>query len=386
MKLDKNKFGVIGIDRIKFYVSVNAVNTLIEPDRYGIAPKGAKKYIYVDDMATGEKIKLTKLNYEKVMKHIELEVDNVVYGLSLTKERNKVVLDIVLPRLIYLEVHNAYNVIDKDEIIKGFEGLIEALLVEGIEIDPYEFWECFYIEINKTVITDESLSEYIKLLRWLLDNAMEREMINAKSEQQEQKVKWDYEKKIKDLVKSLTLHFGTKRIDKKLYDKMAQMFNVLGIVVEEEMNLSRLEIKLDKEAIRSAFGGVSVMDILNKDKMEKTYKRHTKILIEMLNLFTEETIQYLESQFESANYTGVKNVKDNKVADDVIFDILFLAEAMRRVYKKNNISKRFSTDVKKLSANHKHSLDGNYDKLSKLLIAFNDDIEVGRFDTVRKYF
>ena len=45
-------------------------------------------------------------------------------------------------------------------------------------------------------------------------------------------------------------------------------------------------------------------------------------------------------------------------------------------------------DIKKLLKNYDSSLYGKYNKLHKILIAFNDDsIEFGRFDTIdTKYF
>ena len=47
MKLDRSKFNVIGIDRIKIYVKIMAVNTKINADLYSVATENANKYCEV---------------------------------------------------------------------------------------------------------------------------------------------------------------------------------------------------------------------------------------------------------------------------------------------------------------------------------------------------
>ena len=62
-------------------------------------------------------------------------------------------------------------------------------------------------------------------------------------------------------------------------------------------------------------------------------------------------------------------------------------EAIEKVYKDMG-NRNFNRDIKKLLKNYDSSLYGKYNKLHKILIAFNDDsIEFGRFDTIdTKYF
>ena len=68
-----------------------------------------------------------------------------------------------------------------------------------------------------------------------------------------------------------------------------------------------------------------------------------------------------------------------------IFDIMFLMEAIRRVYKKYE-NKNVSRDIKKLLKCYDTSMYGKYIELSNILIAFNGDIEATNFDNFKKYF
>ena len=104
-----------------------------------------------------------------------------------------------------------------------------------------------------------------------------------------------------------------------------------------------------------------------------------------LKEFTDEEIKYLESQFKKANFKEIDRVYKENVKG--MFDIYFLIEATEKVYKDMG-NRNFNRDIKKLLKNYDSSLYGKYNKLHKILIAFNDDsIEFGRFDTIdTKYF
>lgn len=179
------------------------------------------------------------------------------------------------------------------------------------------------------------------------------------------------------------MYFGTNRIGKKIYDKTSQIKDTLGIIIKE--NLIRLELTYNKEAIQKSFGGTYLKNVLDKEKVEKSYNKLTKELNKYLKEFTDEEIKYLESQFKKANFKEIDRVyKENAKG---IFDIYFLIEAIEKVYKDMG-NRNFNRDIKKLLKNYDSSLYGKYNKLHKILIAFNDDsIEFGRFDTIdTKYF
>lgn len=376
MKIDKNKLNVIGIDRVKIYVELISINTAKNPNVYGLSAEGATTGYKVYNESTRKYIKLSSLNYMKTISGENIEVkekDNVIYGLGLTKDKRKIALDIVLPRLVYKTIHNIYNVSDGKEVLRAFEMLKVELEVEGIILDSIEKWEVFSLEVNKTIIAEQPLVHYRKKMNWLFDEAFDKNYIDEVS---------DRRKRLIDESVSNTLKFSTKRIGKKMYDKSCQIKDQLKLFIEE--TLIRLELTYDKEAIQRAFGSNYLSDILDKGKMHKSYNKHTVKLIEYLNEFTEEKINKLERCFTCANYKEAIDIKGNRVADDDIFDILFLSEAMRRVYKKEKNNK-FSRDIKKLLKNHKPCLDNNYKELSEILIAFNDTIEATNFDHLKKY-
>lgn len=374
MKIDKTKVNIIGIDRMKVYVDIVSVNTELNADRYSVAIEKATKYYKTYDYATDTYINLSTLKYEKVVSDIRSEeADNVKYGLSINKDKTKAVLDIVLPRATYGTIHNIYNVIAKDTIMDTFECITEEIKAEGIEISPIEEWEVFSMEVNKTIISDNPLKEYKDSLLWLLDNAFNHGYTKQSNVLKE---------RLKDDTISTTLYFGTNRIGKKIYDKSAQIKDTLGIVIKE--NLIRLELTCNKEALQRSFGGIYLMDVLNKEKIEKSYNKATKELNEYLKEFTEKEIQCLEEQFECANLKEIERIY--RLNATKIFDIYFLLEATKKAYKKYK-SNKYSRDIKKLLKIYDTSLYGKYKELHEILIAFNDDsIEVGRFDTIEKYF
>lgn len=374
MKLDETKLKVIGFDRVKIYVELISVNTDKNPNAYGIATEMATLGYKVFNEATNDYCKLNSFKFKKIITGENIEEndkDNIIYGLELSRDKRKVILDIVLPRMVYGTIHNVYNVSNKEEVTKAMEMLIIGLGVEGIEINPIEEWEVFSLEVNKTIVADEPLIYYRKDLNWLFDEALDKGYVNEISE---------YRKRLLDNDISDTLRFDTKRIKGKIYSKSSQIKDQLKLFVEE--NLIRLELTYDKEAIQRAFGYNGLYDIFDKDKMEKSYNKATSKLIKYLNEFTEEKIRNLERKFECANYKAINKVYKENITD--IYDILFLVEASRRVYKKEKNNK-FSRDIKKLLKSYDRSLENRYNELRKILIAFNDTIEATNFDNVEKY-
>lgn len=372
MELEKNKLNTIGVDRIKIYVDLISINTEINADRYSLAMEKATKYYKVYDYAKDEYIKLSGLEYEKTIACIDNK-DNVSYGLTIDKlSRSKAVLDIVLPRVVYGTIHNIYNVIDRDIIIDSLQCIVEELRSEGIEINEPTEWEVFSMEVNKTIISDKPLIAYRKGILWLLDEAFFKGYTKEDN---------DLKSRLKDDSISNTYYYGTNRIGKKIYDKTAQIKDTLEIYIKE--NMIRLELTYNKEAIERTFKSVKLYDVLNKEKIENSYNKATKVLGEYLKEFTEGAICALEKQFEVANYKEIDKVyKENA---NGMFDIVFLVEATQRIYKKNK-NRNFSRDIKKLLKCYDTSLYGKYRELYNIIIAFNGDIEAANFDIFDKFF
>lgn len=374
MKIEKNKLNVIGIDRVKIYVELISINTAKNPNVYGLSAEGATNGYKVYNESTGKYIKLSSLNYMKTISGENIEVkekDNVIYGLGLTKDKRKIALDIVLPRLVYKTIHNIYNVSDGNEVLRAFEMLKVELEVEGLILNSIEEWEVFSIEVNKTIETDKPLIEYRNGLNWIFEEAFNVGYIDEASDQR---------KRLLDETVSNTLKFSTKRIKKKLYGKSEQLKDQLKLYIG--VNLIRLELTYDKEGIQRAFGSNYLNDILDKEKMNKSYNKHTVELIKYLNEFTERKIKSLENKFECANYKAIDKVYKENVTD--IYDIVFLIEASQRVYKKEKNNK-FSRDIKKLLKSYDKTLQNRYNELRKILIAFNDTIEATNFDKLNKF-
>lgn len=372
MKLDKEKLNTIGIDRIKMYVDLISINTHINADRYSLAMEKAKKYYKVYDCATDEYIKLSSLEYEKTIAGVENK-DNVSYGLTIDRlSKSKAILDIVLPRVVYGTIHNIYNVMDKDVIMESLQCIVEELKSEGIEINEPIEWEVFSMEVNKTIVSDKPLIEYREGILWLLDEAFFKGYTKEDN---------DLKSRLKDNSISNTYYYGTNRIGKKIYDKTAQIKDTLEIYIKE--NMIRLELTYNKEAIERTYKSANLCDVLNKEKIEKSYNKATKVLGEYLKEFTEEAICALEIQFKKANYKEIDKVYKENAKN--MFDIVFLIEATQRIYKKNG-NRNFSRDIKKLLKCYDISLYGKYRELSNILIAFNGDNEAANFDTFEKFF
>ena len=372
MKLEKDKLNTIGVDRIKIYVDLISINTEINADRYSLAMEKATKYYKVYDYAKDKYIKLSGLEYEKTIACIDNK-DNVSYGLTIDKlSRSKAILDIVLPRVVYGTIHNIYNVIDREIIIDSLQCIVEELRSEGIEINEPTEWEVFSMEVNKTIVSDKPLIAYRKGILWLLDEAFFKGYTKEDN---------DLKSRLKDDSISNTYYYGTNRIGKKIYDKTAQIKDTLEIYIKE--NMIRLELTYNKEAIERTFKSVKLYEVLNKEKIENSYNKATKVLGEYLKEFTKEAICALEKQFEVANYKEIDKVyKENA---NGMFDIVFLVEATQRIYKKNK-NRNFSRDIKKLLKCYDTSLYGKYRELYNIIIAFNGDIEAANFDIFDKFF
>lgn len=372
MELEKDKLNTIGVDRIKIYVDLISINTEINADRYSLAMEKATKYYKVYDYAKDEYIKLSGLEYEKTIACIDNK-DNVSYGLTIDKlSRSKAILDIVLPRVVYGTIHNIYNVIDREIIIDSLQCIVEELRSEGIEINEPTEWEVFSMEVNKTIVSDKPLIAYRKGILWLLDEAFFKGYTKEDN---------DLKSRLKDDSISNTYYYGTNRIGKKIYDKTAQIKDTLEIYIKE--NMIRLELTYNKEAIERTFKSVKLYEVLNKEKIENSYNKATKVLGEYLKEFTKEAICALEKQFEVANYKEIDKVyKENA---NGMFDIVFLVEATQRIYKKNK-NRNFSRDIKKLLKCYDTSLYGKYRELYNIIIAFNGDIEAANFDIFDKFF
>ena len=372
MNLDKEKLNVIGIDRIKIYVKLVSINTRINADCYSLAVNEAKKYCEVYDCATDRNVKLSGLEYGKTIAGAENK-DNISYGLSLDRlTKNKAILDVVLPRVVYGTVHNIYNVIEKEVIIESLQCIVEELKAEGMIVNDLAEWEVYSMEINKTIVSEKPLVSYREGMLWLLDKVF----FSGYTKKDD-----DCKSRLKDGSISNTYYYGTKRIGKKIYDKTAQIKDTLEIYIKE--NMIRSEVTYNKEAIERAFESTKLQDVLDEEKIRELYNKSTKVLGDCLKEFAEKTICELERKFTRANYKEIDKVyKENATK---IFDIIFMLEATRRAYKKYG-NGNVSRDIKKLLKCYDTSMYGKYKELSNILIAFNDSIEVTNFDKINKYF
>lgn len=375
MQLDTTKLNVIGYDRIKIYTHLVSVNTNKNYNDYGHATKRANVKYKVFDTAVNDYIYLNSFEFKRSITGENIttsEKDCIVFGLHLNRERNVIVLDVVLPRIAYGTIHNIYNVSKKEEAIKTMNMLKETLKAEGIELSPIETWEVFSLEMNKTIKADKPLHHFRENLNWLFNNAFKEEIIAENG---------DHRKRLSDNSVSNTLRFSTKRIKKKMYDKSCQLKDTLNFFIDE--NLIRLELTYDKEAIKRAFISNKFLDVFNEERMNRSYNKATIQLIELLNKFTEAEINKLETEFTCANLTEIKKVYDENAKK--MFDILFLIEATKRVYKREKNNK-FNRDIKKLLKSYDKALYNNYNELRKILIAFNNNVEAINFDEFNKFF
>lgn len=372
MNLDKERLNVIGIDRIKIYVDLVSINTEINADCYSLAVNEAKKYCEVYDCATDRNVKLSGLEYGKTIAGAENK-DNISYGLSLDRlTKNKAILDVVLPRVVYGTVHNIYNVIEKGVIMESLQCIVEELKTEGIIINDQAEWNVYSMEINKTIVSEKPLVGYREGILWLLDNAFFSGYTKEDN---------DYKGRLKDGSISNTYYYGTNRIGKKIYDKTAQIKDTLEIYIKE--NMIRSEVTYNKEAIERAFKSTMLQDVLDEEKIRDLYNKSTQVLGDYLKEFAEKTICELESKFTKANYKEIDKVyKENAMK---IFDIIFLLEAIQRAYKRYG-NRNVSRDIKKLLKCYDTTMYGKYIELSNILIAFNNGIEVDSFDKINKYF
>ena len=383
----KELIGKIGIDRVVIEVGIKSINTSKMGNglySIGYAAEDDNLCVLVNDISDNNerRIKNMKMMYtvDGATEGLK-EKDTVKYGIEVKQRKNNLngaistvaTLDIVMGRVAYDTVHNIYNVHTTETAQQTIQKVKRELAANGINLTDESEWIVTSVEVNKTMETEKSLSEYTTSLEWAFNH-----LLNSRDISEDRR----HRKKVGEK-KSITYGWRSKRRDIKFYDKAAQC-RELNIHLLEE--LSRCEIKWDKEGIERAFGSNSIEILYNREKIESAYNRAIADMVKTLKKAADKEIEELYQQFKGANYKEMNRVFSNNSKG--LFDIVFLLEAANRSYKaKKQTSSNFNRDTKKLLKELDTSYRYNYRDLMYLLTAFSSEpIEVVQFSkAVNKY-
>lgn len=341
-KLDLDKLNYIGSDRFKVYVTIKMLNQDIIPNNTSLGIVRDEKGLEILDISTGEYIHINKYNYTSIIKKSKSLTDIVRYKLEVKevqdvsnrKSAYKVILDVTGPR-VYYGFHNIYNINKKNQVDKILYKIKSELKDKGILID-FKDSHMLSLEINKTFIARGPLIEEEDILDYMF-----KILQNDKSNRKNSSISKNIDSKERD---GITYTIKSNRIKMKIYDKTAQVFNTIGY--DSGVNLYRIELTLDRSAIKNAFKTDSINTLYDIDGIEKMYLSYVeKQVIKVIKNHLEKEIKDIENLIVECNYRSLDKVY--KSISKGLVDIILLGIAACNMYTKNN-NKNFSRDFNKL--------------------------------------
>lgn len=321
-EIDREKIGITGIDKISFTVVVS------DP---GVDISAA--------IEESDELKTRTINIEKRVKEFTgpaaVDSGKIGYSLYNQQENKKQVLklDIVAGRILHNTEHNVY-VAPVKEIKRIVKSVLNELKAAGIII-PFDSLKLTSIEINKTIETELSLSEYEDAIKYMFKNRFKHDN--------------------RDNNDSCTIVSGdTKnRITLKFYDKAAQIKNDLDI--QPDCNLIRFEITIARDQIKRSFQTNDIRKISQKDINTVFKKELDKLESELIDSIIGDSLK-LYRFFITNEVSGVskidqayKDFNNNKMTSSGLiipfYEIAYIA--IRNLYRDNNKS-NFTRDAKKV--------------------------------------
>ncbi|MDB8791075.1 hypothetical protein PN398_10080 [Romboutsia sp. 1001216sp1] len=345
--LDFNKLNRVGIDRIKMYVELKAIDLekcgkIARIDKPLI--KENSTYYEIVDAETGEILSISNFIY---VNKIENKYDHIApmttYGLkSDDKKCNlKFKLDITAPKVLY-NSPTPYNIKLRD-LPNLLDYVKKDLEEKGMYID-YSDGAVYYIELNKNIITHEPLSNKHNILSYISNNVFEG---NAKL----------HSNTLFEKEESKTLTINCKRESISLYDKSAQLYNKFNLKLDKEFinidkyrKIYRLELTLKNiEGVERFFKTTNINELKNKEDIlhDRFHSYIDNKFIEKIKLNINDVYSELYNSIEYNKYKSVKNSYDKNKSN--VLDIGIVGQAMFDRYKQNtNDKKNFRRDFIKL--------------------------------------
>lgn len=350
--LDLERLDRIGIDRVRLYVDIKAMDIDNIPNKSSLGKVEDKNGLEVIDKSTGEYVYINKYNYTSVENIEFLNNKNCRYKIEVRQISNpskgtseyKAILDATMPRICN-EFHNIYNIYNEKDICLIYSTIEDELYSKGIEITLGNA-EVLSLEINKTFTWQNSIADEEDILDYIF-KIIRRDKSNRN--------KLDAQKRVKNKEKeSFIYSLDTNRTKIKIYTKSEQIVNTIGY--DCGAHLCRVELTLNKSGVTNSFRR-SDMSILNEiERLQNIFLSSIdKKVIKPIRISLNEEIKELEMLIIDCNYRTLDKVY--KSVSKELFDIVILGIAGFNVYEKRG-NKNFKRDFERLlntvSEKHKH--------------------------------
>lgn len=367
--LDLQRLGKIGVDRVKLYVNMESLNTDIIPNKISLGRVEDTNGLKILDRSTGEYIYINKYSYTSSEYIRRLGLHSFRYKIEIYQVQNpskgiskyESILDTTAPR-IRNEVHNIYNIHEKEDIELIFNTLEYELGCNGIYIN-LEDADAKEVEINKTFVWENSIADEEDILDYIFKVLRKDKSYKNKVETNKRVTKGQKE--------SFTYSIGTHRMKIKIYTKSEQILNTIGYDCGN--HLCRVELTLKKSAIKNSYGTNNISILKDTLKTKNIFLSHmNKKLIKPLISNFDKEIDKIESMikgYNHCNYTTLDLVY--KSISKELFDIVLLGIAALNVYHQR-CNNNFIRDFKRLLKNVSNSHIGRYETLEKLISSIID--------------
>ena len=377
--INKDLINVVGVDRIRFITDIEtiSVNTFIANKGYiTYSCNGDNKYT-VANADDNNNISFDSLRYKVEFSTFNKTSDRTIYEVKTISHNShrRIAVDVVLGRYKYDTKHNAY-VVNAEEVKVLMEQLHGELIEKGLALKSPNTWTISYIELNKTIKSDNTLEYYDKALTWL---------VNKVYKSTEEDIYVDNSKSRINKVEAFTYLFDWSQNHKEIiYDKSEQIKQRLSIVLDG--NLIRFESKYSDIEIMNTFKTYNAYEILASNKrLEKLFNGSVQRLSDIVNKEVETKVKYYYEKLENITLTEINELYQCNVSQ--IFDIVFLLEGVRQRYVDVS-SKNMSRDIKTFmeTKNKDKRYCGNYESVVDILTAFYPKVKIYKFKkSVMKY-
>ena len=376
--INKDLINVVGIDRIRFITDIASISvkTFIANKGYiTYSCNGDNKYTVLND-DDGKTISFDSLRQKVEISTFNKTSDRTIYDVKTISHNShrRIAVDIVLGRYKYDTKHNAY-VVFAEEVKELMEQLHRELLEKGLALKEPNTWTTSYIELNKTIESDNTLEYYDKALTWL---------VNKVYKSTEEDIYVDNSKSRINKVEAFTYLFDWSQNHKEIiYDKSEQIKQRLSIVLDG--NLIRFESKYSDKEIIDTFKTYNAYEILaSNKKLEKLFNGSVQHLADIINESIESDIEYYYELLEENNYETLQTYFSLNCNE--LFDIVIMLEAIKQYYDVKNKNKNYCRDIRALLEKIDYRYKYNYESLVDILTAFYPKLKLYKFKkSVMKY-
>ncbi|XTR39315.1 hypothetical protein ACQQ2T_15515 (plasmid) [Paraclostridium tenue] len=356
IQIDKCLLGKVGLDRVKFLVSLECIDflTLKSQETLSYADPDSFLKMEVIDKSTGEYVCI------KEYKHCVV-IDNgfkseVSYGIEIKKQSNgpnkpkSIVceLDITFPRVCYNTIHNIYNVHKSEDVTGVILNVINQLELDGIYLKDPRTWTIKSLEVNKTFELDSDQKKFDACMKYIIDLNRQNKFYKESHGYNDNG--------------SNSYSFKSNRQHLKIYNKSNQILNSYSETVDK--NLIRVELRLTRDGVFNSFKSNSISIIFDMDSLNKLYKDTTKKFYKNIKKSINTEVEFFINNLTQSNLKSMDLLASQN--SEKLFDIIYISEAAYLIYEKNQ-NNHLQRDLKKL-----------FDKI--------DPHKIGRFKVLEKFF